>query len=284
MRTTDKRRGTALLAVLAVAMTPAAAEAQKKKAKALTKAQITKLIRAEIKKTKGPAGPAGTGGPSGAAGAAGPAGPTGPAGPSTPQTIADGSITTAKLADGSVLTGKIGDNTVTLAKLADDSVGSAEIVDGSVAVADLAPEARTSAAGVFRNAVSGDTITLTSTTPTVVATLTLPVGGPYVVFGKALASATSGEPGKITCDLVGVALSASDTATAGPLSDNALAGTVDAVALNTQMLVANSNPGAQVTLTCAPEAGGVVAPTTRLTHIKIIAVHLASQVNGPVTG
>lgn len=168
--TTQKTSITAVLAAIAVALTPGMADAAKKKtAKPLTKAQITKLIRAELKKTKGPAGP------------------TGPAGPATPSAVADGSITAAKLADGSVLTGKIGDNTVTLAKLADNSVGSAEIVDGSVAAGDLNADAiplryhikdaatTVSSVGATPDGAVGTTITTAANVP----------AGTYLITGTA---------------------------------------------------------------------------------------------------
>jgi hypothetical protein len=61
----------------------------------------------------------------------------GPAGPSTPQTIADGSIGTAKLADDAVTAAKIADNAVGSSQIVAGGVGSSEITAGGVGGSEL---------------------------------------------------------------------------------------------------------------------------------------------------
>ena len=65
------------------------------------------------------------------------------AGSVTTAKLADNSVTSAKIVDGTIATADIADAAVTLAKIADGAVTSAKIVDGTIATADIANEAVT---------------------------------------------------------------------------------------------------------------------------------------------
>lgn len=60
-----------------------------------------------------------------------------------PDSLADGSVSTAKLANGSVTTAKLADNAVTTVKIADSNVTTAKIADSNVTTAKIADNAVT---------------------------------------------------------------------------------------------------------------------------------------------
>jgi hypothetical protein len=102
----------------------------------------------------------------------------------TNSNLADGAVTSGKLGDGAVTTGKLADGAVSTGKLANGSVSTGKLADGSVSTGKLTEAERSQ--GFEKAETSGTVGPLPNlgSTPTVVASITLPAGGNYVVTGE----------------------------------------------------------------------------------------------------